>query len=66
MIVRTNTQSFNKEMNNIVQYAIGFLDGVQKGKKILLNKGGLDIEGKLSLDDNAYKDAELVNVIERN
>ena len=33
MIVRTNTASFNKEMNNIVQYAFGFLDGVQKGKK---------------------------------
>jgi hypothetical protein len=27
-------------MNNIVQYAIGFLDGVQKGKKILLNNLG--------------------------
>ncbi len=40
MIVRTNTKSFNKEMNNIVQYAIGFLDGVQKGKKILLNNLG--------------------------
>ena len=40
MIVRTNTQSFNKEMNNIVQYAIGFLDGVQKGKKIFLNNLG--------------------------
>ena len=31
MIVRTNTQSFDKQMNNIVQYAFGFLDGVQKG-----------------------------------
>ena len=40
MIVRTNTQSFNKEMNNIVQYALGFLDGVQKGKKIFLNNLG--------------------------
>jgi hypothetical protein len=40
VIVRTNTKSFNKEMNNIVQYAIGFLDGVQKGKKILLNNLG--------------------------
>ena len=40
MIVRTNTQKFNKEMNNIVQYAFGFLDGVKKGKKIFLNNLG--------------------------
>jgi len=40
VIVTTNTQSFNKEMNNIVQYAFGFLDGVQKGKKIFLNNLG--------------------------
>jgi hypothetical protein len=40
MIVRTNTQSFDKQMNNIVQYAFGFLDGVQKGKKIFLQNLG--------------------------
>ena len=40
MIVRTNTQSFNKEMNNIVQYAFGFLNGVQKGKKVFLQNLG--------------------------
>jgi len=43
-----------------------FANNENQAKKILLNKGGLDIEGKLSLDDNAYKDAELRNVIERN
>ena len=41
MIVRTNTASFNKEMNNIVQYAFGFLDGVQKGKKVFLQNLGV-------------------------
>ena len=40
MIIRTNTQSFNKQMNNIVQYAVGFLDGVNKGKKIFLQNLG--------------------------
>ena len=43
-----------------------FANSENQARKILLNGGGLDIEGKLSLDDNAYKDAELVNVIERN
>ena len=41
MIVRTNTASFNKQMNNIVQYAFGFLDGVQKGKKVFLQNLGV-------------------------
>ena len=42
MIVRTNTTSFNKEMNNIVQYAFGFLDGAQKGKAIFLKNLGIE------------------------
>lgn len=41
MIVRTNTARFNKEMNNIVQYAIGFLDGAQKGKTVFLKNLGV-------------------------
>jgi hypothetical protein len=43
-----------------------FANSENQARKILLNGGGLDIEGKLFLDDNAYKDAELRNVIERN
>lgn len=43
-----------------------FANTENQARKILLNGGGLDIEGKLSLDDNAYKDAELCNIIERN
>jgi hypothetical protein len=43
-----------------------FANNENQARKILLNSGGLDIEGKLFLDDNAYKDAELRNVIERN
>lgn len=33
-------QQFTKDMNNIVEYALGFLDGVQNGKKILLDTIG--------------------------
>jgi hypothetical protein len=40
MIVKTNTKDFMKKMNNIVEYSYGFLDGVQKGKKIFLNNLG--------------------------
>ena len=40
MIVQTNTVKFEKLLNNIVNYSIGFLDGVQLGKKEFLNNLG--------------------------
>jgi hypothetical protein len=43
MIVRTNTKAFEKTMRNIVDYSFGFLDGVQKGKKIFLQKLGISV-----------------------
>ena len=36
----------------------------KEAKKILLNSGDLDIQGELFFDDNSFKDAELINVIE--
>lgn len=43
MIVRTNTKQFEKQMQNIVDYSFGFLDGVNKGKKIFLDKLGKEV-----------------------
>lgn len=40
MRVSLDTSNFNKEMNNIVQYSFGFLDGAQRGKKAFLNNLG--------------------------
>lgn len=40
MILTVNTKSFKKTMDNIVEYSYGFLDGVQEGKKIFLDKLG--------------------------
>jgi len=40
MIVSTNTKSFAKQINNIVDYSFGFLDGAQKGKSVFLNNLG--------------------------
>ena len=40
MIITTNTKVFDKQMNNIVQYAFGFLDGAQKGKIVFLKNLG--------------------------
>ena len=41
--VRFNQKQFQKTMNNVVNYSFGFLDGVQKGKKIFLNNLGVGV-----------------------
>lgn len=43
MIVRMNTKFFDKQMRNIVDYSIGFLDGIHKGKKIFLDRLGVGV-----------------------
>lgn len=43
MRVVVNTKKFEKRMNNIIDYSIGFLDGVQKGKKLFLSKLGNEV-----------------------
>ena len=41
MKVMTSTKNFESQLNNIVNYSFGFLDGVQKGKKIFLKNLGV-------------------------
>jgi hypothetical protein len=55
MIVRINTKQFAKTMNNIIDYSYGFLDGVQDGKKIFLEKMGRQVIAALGqyIDVNA-------------
>jgi hypothetical protein len=48
MIVKTNTVSLAKQLNNIVNYSFGFLEGVDRGKKIFLDKLGLGVIESLS------------------
>jgi hypothetical protein len=43
MIVSLNTRNFQKTMNNIVDYSYGFIDGVNKGKKIFLDRLGKQV-----------------------
>lgn len=37
MRVRLNTLMFEKQLDNLVEYSLGFLDGAQSGKKIFLD-----------------------------
>ena len=48
MILNTNTLSFTKQMNNIVNYSLGFLEGVDRGKKIFFDNLGLGVIQSLS------------------
>jgi hypothetical protein len=40
VILTTNSTKFEKQLENIVQYSIGFLEGVQRGKNIFLRNLG--------------------------
>lgn len=44
MIVKFDTRKLTKELNNIVDYATGFLDGAQQGKSQLLDNIGLELK----------------------
>ncbi len=48
MIVTMNTKVFDKQMKNIIDYSVGFLDGIHKGKKIFLDKLGLGVINALA------------------
>ena len=41
MIATLDTKKFEKQMNNIVEYSMGFLDGVKSGKKAMLDNIGV-------------------------
>lgn len=43
MRVSVNTKSLEKQLLNITNYSIGFLDGVNKGKALFLNSVGIEV-----------------------
>jgi hypothetical protein len=58
MQVKVNTLNFEKEINNIINYSFGFLEGAQSGKKTFLNNLGKDVIKVLGtyVDVNAKMD----------
>ena len=58
-----NDKQFFKEMNNLVQYGVGFIDGVQSGKKDLLLQLGPEIRTLLEqyIDANARMNPEALH-----
>jgi hypothetical protein len=62
MITRFDSKQFMKDMNNIVEYSIGFLDGIQGGKKIFLQNLGQEtiLTLKEFIDLNAQVDPAML------
>jgi hypothetical protein len=60
-----NSKKFKKEMNNIMKYSIGFLDGVQKGKTPFLKSLGVDAVEimKQFVDSNARVNPSMLHHI---
>jgi hypothetical protein len=60
-----NSKKFKKEMNNIMKYSVGFLDGVQKGKTPFLRSLGVDAVEimKQFVDSNARVNPSMLHHI---
>jgi hypothetical protein len=54
----TNSKAFEKDMKNIIDYSVGFLDGVQSGKRAFFNRLGAATTdyAKNFIDSNARID----------
>jgi len=55
MRVSVDTRQFKKDMNNIVEYSLGYLDGVKSGKSVFFKNLGLNMKEVLEkyIDSNA-------------
>jgi hypothetical protein len=65
MITTFNSNQFKKDMNNIVNYSIGFLDGVHKGKTVFLKTLGMETVEVMKefIDSNARVNPEMLHHI---
>jgi hypothetical protein len=59
---KVSTKSFVNDINNIIEYSLGFLDGVQKGKPQFLKSLGAETLEMLKqfIDSSARTDPELL------
>lgn len=60
-----SSNQFNKEMNNIIDYSVGFLEGVQKGKTIFLKTLGMETVEVMKefIDSNARVNPNMLHHI---
>ena len=60
-----NSNQFKKEMNNIVDYYLGFLEGIQRGKTVFLKTVGMETVELMKefIDSNARVNPEMLHHI---
>ena len=63
MIAVFDSKAFKKDMDNIMNYSIGFLDGIHRGKNKFLNSVGLETIDTLKdfIDANARVNPEILH-----
>ena len=61
--IKLNSNTLTKDLNNIVQYSLGFIDGVHKGKKVLFSKIGASVKEMLEIfiDANARSNPQALH-----
>ena len=61
--VKLNSLSLTKDLNNIVQYSLGFVDGINKGKRVFLSKVGASVKEILEafIDANARSNPQALH-----
>jgi hypothetical protein len=65
MITTFNSNQFKKDMNNIVNYSVGFLEGVQRGKNVFLKTLGMETVEVMKefIDSNARVNPQMLHHI---
>ncbi len=63
MITTVDSKQFKKDMNNIVNYSIGFLEGAQRGKTIFLKTLGMETVELMKefIDSNARVNPQMLH-----
>ena len=63
MITKFNSNQFKKDMNNIVNYSVGFLEGIQRGKTVFLKTLGMETVEimKEFIDSNARVNPQMLH-----
>jgi len=63
MITTFNSNQFKKDMSNIVNYSVGFLEGVQRGKTVFLKTLGMETVEimKEFIDSNARVNPQMLH-----
>jgi len=61
--VKLNQSKFISDMNNVVQYSLGFLDGIKKGKRVFLGNLGEGAKKILEafIDANARSNPQMLH-----